>query len=388
MKRLIYISDNRYYVDDEGNWYSEGVFPKEIQEVFSDVDEWVFYGRLEHLAAHKNKYLIEKGNNINQIRFVGLWNRKSGAKALLMSIIQQIRILKKEIEKSDVVYLKFNYFSSYLSTLIPTTWKKYTISHMVGDLDCIQYIYKNPLIKIVVAARRILYRRAANRLNLQIFVSEKLKNKYACQRENAIAICENRIKLRQITDKHYDDDSGTKLLFVGRLSKEKGVELLIQALANTPDVKLSIVGDGIERDKLKKLTEELNLENRVEFLGNVKWGTDLFSVVKNSDCLVLPSYSEGLPLVLVEAMSFGVPVIATDVGGIPEIVDDGVNGFLCKSGDVESLMETIVKFEKSDKNSLSKNALQTARTYSLDSMNTKLANALKDNGYDFNNVGR
>lgn len=383
MSTLLYVSDNNYYVDKDGNWYSDGIFPKEIQEVFDDVDKWVFYGRLHNLPEKQNKYLIEKGENIKTLQFCGIWNAKSGVKANLLSVNSQIRILRKELKHSDVVYMKFNYTSSYLCTLIPETWKKYTISHMVGDLDCIKYICQSKWISLVVAVRRYLYSRASKRLNLQIFVSEKLKEKYGNGYSNAVAICENRISSKIIHNAHIEDNIKLSLLFVGRLSKEKGIDVLLKALVPLGGYHLSIAGSGAEREFLEHQSKELGISNDISFLGNVQWGEPLFELMGKSDLLILPSYSEGLPLVILEAMSFGVPVIASNVGGIPEIVKNGENGYLFNAGDHQELRRLIeMALNKSiNLSRMREQALITAQEYSLESSNMRLKEALLCNSY-------
>jgi len=132
--------------------------------------------------------------------------------------------------------------------------------------------------------------------------------------------------------------SFNNILFVGSLYYLKGVQYLIQAFKNIDcNSKLIIVGDGPYRKNLKKLAEK---NKKIFFKGHLPlWK------VKNemSKCsmLILPSLSEGTPLVLIEAMACSKPVIASSVGGIPEIVKNGFNGFLIKQGDVKDLSDKI-----------------------------------------------
>jgi glycosyltransferase involved in cell wall biosynthesis len=107
------------------------------------------------------------------------------------------------------------------------------------------------------------------------------------------------------------------------------------------DVILSVVGDGVLKERLPTLSENLGLTDRVHFEGAIAWGESLFEVMRKHDVLVLPSMTEGLPLVLIEAMSQGLPVVASNVGGVPEIVIHERTGLLVPPMDVGALYSAI-----------------------------------------------
>ena len=112
-------------------------------------------------------------------------------------------------------------------------------------------------------------------------------------------------------------------------------------------VQLRLVGDGPERRDLEQLVSELNLVDRVTFAGRLT-ETDTLAEIARSDVLVLPSFMEGLPIVLMEAMALGVPVVASRVAGIPELVEDGVNGLLFAPSDWTELGACIERLLTSD----------------------------------------
>jgi glycosyltransferase involved in cell wall biosynthesis len=126
-----------------------------------------------------------------------------------------------------------------------------------------------------------------------------------------------------------------RILFVGRLVARKGVDRLLDALATIADRdwKLEVVGFGPERDPLERRAEELGLSDRVEFLGRVS-SDALVAAYRRASCFVLPATlddradTEGLGVVLLEAMSYGVPVVATRRGGIVDIVENRRTGLL------------------------------------------------------------
>lgn len=131
------------------------------------------------------------------------------------------------------------------------------------------------------------------------------------------------------------------LLFFGRLSPEKGIDTLIEAVEKLPEVKLKIVGSGPEFQVLKERIGSSGLKSRVELLGP-KYGEELKGLVRNSLAVVVPSrWYEVSGIVNLEAAALGRPIIASDIGGIGEIVKDGINGLLFKPGDSEDLARKI-----------------------------------------------
>jgi glycosyltransferase involved in cell wall biosynthesis len=121
------------------------------------------------------------------------------------------------------------------------------------------------------------------------------------------------------------------LLFVGRLRIRKGVEVLLEALKDLrvlhPAVRLRIAGDGEHRERLERSKSGLDLGEAVVFLGSCDAGR-VRRLLAGAAALVVPSIYEGMPLVVLEAMAAGVPVVASAVSGIPEVVVDGETGWL------------------------------------------------------------
>jgi glycosyltransferase involved in cell wall biosynthesis len=133
------------------------------------------------------------------------------------------------------------------------------------------------------------------------------------------------------------------LCCVGRLDPVKAHDNLIDAFARAverggPRLELRLLGDGPCRASLEALVRERGLADRVKFLG---MATDVPEQLRESDAFVLASHREGRPTSIMEAMASGLPVIATRVGSIPELVDDGRTGLLVEPGDVEGLARAI-----------------------------------------------
>jgi len=147
-------------------------------------------------------------------------------------------------------------------------------------------------------------------------------------------------------------DRGATLLYVGRFARVKGIETLLEAFARVlekrPDVRLLLVGDGAQRPFLETECKRLDIVDRVTFHGMATYD-ELPALYAQADLFILPSRpqpggeTEGQGLVCLEAAAAGLPVIASDTGGIRQFVRDGITGRLVPPGDPEALAETILE---------------------------------------------
>lgn len=157
-------------------------------------------------------------------------------------------------------------------------------------------------------------------------------------------IDKNEIINKSIEEKIAKNEDLIKIISVGRLSKEKGHNLLLEALSqiSLPDknYKIEILGEGIEREKYEKYILDNNLCNKIKLLGFKK---NPYPYIKSADILIMPSYYEGYPLVLCEAMILGKAIISSDCGSATEILENGKYGVLFKKGDSLDLRYQIEK---------------------------------------------
>ncbi|MCS3628259.1 glycosyltransferase involved in cell wall biosynthesis [Salinibacter ruber] len=134
---------------------------------------------------------------------------------------------------------------------------------------------------------------------------------------------------------------GEHVLYFGRIAPEKGLRTLIDAAAPLTDLPVRIAGTGEQRAALEAEVARRILDH-FEFVG-VRNGADLWDLVRGSICTLLPSeWYENCPMAVLESLACARPVIGADIGGIPELVDDSVDGRLFPSGDVEALREALV----------------------------------------------
>jgi len=155
---------------------------------------------------------------------------------------------------------------------------------------------------------------------------------------NGVCISTNRVNTDQLKEKN-------KKIIIACLSalvKRKGINILIEAvhLLNLKGIngfEIKVGGEGIERKNLQNMINKRDLKNRFILMGYV----EKTSLLKQADIFVLPTFSEGFPLSILEAGNFNLPVIASRVDGIPEVIQDGENGFLVQPGDAEELAEKL-----------------------------------------------
>lgn len=178
-----------------------------------------------------------------------------------------------------------------------------------------------------------------------IAVSESVKNSIMSlkiKEDNIRVIYGSSIDLKSIKYKKCNKDKKI-ISCISRLSKEKGIDTLIKAISKVDLRKydyfeVNIVGEGEEKECLVRLTKSLKLEKYVKFLG---YRTDIYNILNQSYITVLPSHSEGLGLSILESMAYRKMVIATNVGGIPEVINHNYNGFLIEDNDSDMLAKYI-----------------------------------------------
>ena len=168
-----------------------------------------------------------------------------------------------------------------------------------------------------------------------------------------VTIIENIVSKPEIC-KISKDDNKTHFLFFGLISEKKGIFDLVEVINNLPQtdkekIILHIGGNG-EIDKLNNYIHNYNLENTIFYEGFVsgKRKADLFNL---ANTFILPSYTEGLPITLLEAMTYSLPLISTNVGGIPGILKDKINGYIFEPGDTIHLA-TIIQNVINSKNDI------------------------------------
>lgn len=188
---------------------------------------------------------------------------------------------------------------------------------------------------------KILVRNLLNNSDLILVLSESIKIKLSqiCKNNN-ISVLYNPVTIPTL-DNCKKNENIINVITLGLLGKNKGTYDIIKAakFINNAKVIINLYGDG-NIEEFKKIINDNNLQEKVFVKGWIS-GKEKYEVLESADVLILPSYSEGLPMSVLEAAAHGLPVISTPVGGIPDAVEDGVNGFLIQPGDYKALAEKI-----------------------------------------------
>jgi glycosyltransferase involved in cell wall biosynthesis len=191
------------------------------------------------------------------------------------------------------------------------------------------------------------YKRVVN-----ICLSESIQKKFKAEFPDLkFYLIENGIKAKNNDEPAVEIDQKIQImkdkyklvcLFVGRLSYSKNIPLLLEAFSHDDfnDVKLLIVGDGDEtiKNTINKSSEETF--GRIEYIGRTE---HVMQYMENVDALVMTSRNEGMPIVLIEALSAGLPIVSTPAGGVPDIIKNNMNGFLTKGFSTDEIISSIKK---------------------------------------------
>jgi glycosyltransferase involved in cell wall biosynthesis len=217
-----------------------------------------------------------------------------------------------------------------------------------------------------------------------IVLTEDMKREIQkiCNRE--VFVIPNGIDLEKFENLSKEDlrskleiTNGKIIVFVGGLRPVKGVGYLIEAMKTIIDknknTRLFIVGDGVERQDLENLVKKLDLQKCVNFIGKVS-NEEVPEYIVASDVFVLPSLSEGFPVTVVEAMASELPIVATNIRGLREIIKDGENGFLVEPKNPEQIAEKVLLLLEDDelRARISRNNKEKAKQYSWENIVERL----------------
>jgi glycosyltransferase involved in cell wall biosynthesis len=159
-----------------------------------------------------------------------------------------------------------------------------------------------------------------------------------------LVIIENGVPIPKFTKNYDEEKENITVFFLGSLSKQKGIFDLLAAIKDThANVSLVIAGGASSSDISESIESKISdyaLNERVQCVGSVV-GDEKQRCFEMADIFVLPSYIEGLPISLLEAMCIGLPVITTPVGGIPSVIENNKTGLLVQPGDVQGLRDAI-----------------------------------------------
>lgn len=320
--------------------------------------------------------LFDEGSIYSELKEEGynVFSLKNNKKNIIKSARKLANYCKKE--KIDIVTLHHGgltlniiYIILYRILIREKISMKF-VRYLHGSFDKYSFgnsnnRFKNYLIKYFM-------QRAFDISDMLIFISQAVKSSF----EQKFKLGNNKIVYNGIDSKffcdikHKNKTDLLKLIYVGRLYKTKGIPILISAckILKNQKVKfeLTIVGDGEERENLKKQVAQYELEEFVNFVGRQN---NVIDWLDNADVFIYPSiWEEGFGISVVEAMARGCIPITFNKGGLPEIIENGKNGFILENVNEEELASEIKEtkeLSQENKNKIIKNAIDTAKKYTI-----------------------
>lgn len=293
------------------------------------------YALYSQVSKAENRYSIEVQHpNYLVVPKIGM---SLTPLSLALSGYKQIKSLMAQGFEPDIIDAHYFYPDGVAAALIGKWLKKPVIITARGS-DI------NVLPKYALPRKMIQW--AAKKAAMNITVSTALKEemKKLGVPGSKITVLRNGVDLETFrvlpTIRNKESVSRRNIISVGNLIELKGHHLVIEALKELPNMQLIIVGEGAMASKLKQLAIDLDVAKRVCFVG-YKTHQELVSLYNKSDVLVLASSREGLPNVILEAMACGTPVIATCVGGAPEVLTDKAAGMLLEERSAKAIVQAV-----------------------------------------------
>lgn len=337
--------------------------------------KWMEYGKTE-------KYKVKDGNKVYYPRYLVIPGKLFFPLQGFFMYLSVKALLKKVIKanKNGTILHTHTILPDGLAgTLLK---RKFKIPHIctVHGSDINLYPFRNKL-------SYLLTKYVLKQSDYIVTVSNKLKKKTlliinAANNTSVIYNGADIEKFKPIPKEVARHKLGMKetnniILFIGNLKAVKGVNYLLEAFAKLQEdkgkeIRLFLIGDGEEKDKLILLTKSLKIENKVFFFGR-RPHSEIPLWLNIADIFVLPSISEGFPTIIPEAMMCGIPVLASNVGGIPEIMTDSKTGYLVEPGNINQIKDRVKLLldNKSVRQTISKTAIDESRKYTWEN------NALK-----------
>jgi glycosyltransferase involved in cell wall biosynthesis len=277
-----------------------------------------------------------------------------------------VRLLRRE--KPDVLFTHL--------------WFANTIGRVAGAFAGVRTVpFEHNVYDQIKSRKQFLVDRALQYFSYKIIaVSEAVRDSLVRHgiEQKRIAVVENGINLSRYRDARPADVSkqAFTFLFVGRLVRQKAVDVLLDALAALSEVNLWIVGEGNERSALEDQASKLGIAERVFFLGI---RNDVSSLMRTADCFVLPSRYEGFGMVLIEAMAAGLPCVVSDFSAAQELLRDGVSGLIVPRDDPRALTTAMRGIAQQPKYaaSLAEAATHDVERFSIARHVSKLLNVLE-----------
>lgn len=279
-----------------------------------------------------------------KVSYVESYCNGSKFRKLIKATCGYIQFIKELcVNRPDIVHIHSSFGPSFwrkLPFIFIADWRNIpVINHIHGaEFDC---FYENASNR-----KKQIIRKVYCKCRILIALSEEWRSKLKLiVPENKIVVIENYCIIPELIAA-----KKKQMLFLGEIGERKGCfdipAIYAEILKKWGQTPLLIGGDG-EIEKMQRLLGERNVADEVSFLGWVR-GREKDKILQESSIFLFPSYNEGMPVVLLEAMAYGLAIVTTNVGGIPQLIDHGVDGYICKPGDICDMAEKVIELLEND----------------------------------------
>jgi glycosyltransferase involved in cell wall biosynthesis len=353
MKKLLYVTN--YKVS-----YSHGIYScnipadRGVMSVLGKNCEITFVGIYDEKINSKSEFFHIEAKKVVLLNI----SKKSALKEIITTVRNFFKIIKL-VNKSDYILIKLFQPIGILSAIASILLRKKYFVLLVGDPEK-SFMQRSDLMpgnatrNAVSKFIKFLTVYLIKKSDSSCFVSESLKIKYGASRASESVASESWLQSKNYNINHpsikqYFDNNcsrNLRILFVGRIVREKGLFQLIEAthLFNSLyyPCTLTLVGEGKDLHNLQDFSSKIGIQHNVNFKGLMKNSSDeLINQYKDSDVFVLPSYSEGMPLCLLEAAAAKNLIIATNVGGVSEFISNNETGIILSNNSPSAIVDAL-----------------------------------------------
>jgi L-malate glycosyltransferase len=380
LKRGIYL-ETKYHFNNQ-TLYCDDVYTLFLNELSTD---WVVLGRMLHDdTSINNMYEFKRYSTIYKIEYYdSLFHLY---KILPFYYLRNKNLIRDFVLDCDMILIMTpSPIGSILLKYAIKFNKEYCLLIRQDSTQMIPSRFsgiKKIIAKLIADYSDSSLRKKIQKHNSKILaLGPVLTARYENYSKRVYNFASSRYKLSDIineSDLNILDNSNFKILFVGRIEINKGIDELLRALNEFNNCKITIVGNGKYLNQAKLSVNNSSLRNRINFMGYIPFGQKLLAIYQSHDIFILPSYSEGLPQVILEAMACGCVVLASNVGSIPNVIKHEVNGLLFQPRSTTSLIEQLDKIINNRYNltAIRLNALKTAKEYAFENQSATFTKAL------------
>ena len=347
--RAVFCHDNVYRVDDAGRVYSEGQFDSECWARYLEVfDEITVVGRDQLIANNDDKVKRLNSSDREGVIFHFLPNL-SGVFRLVSNRKCAKESLRKVIDEADAVIIRGSGEISHLGESLARQLKKPVAVEVVGCTWDALWNYGGIKAKAFAPINYLRMKRLVARAPYAIYVSKGfLQRRYPCAGKTAVASNvnvnkpEKSVLVKRLSKIARMEDKQVIGLIGSLQHMYKGIHIALRAMVEIrkalPNVELKVLGNG-DSSRWEQLASDLGVSDITTFCGTLPSGLPVLNWLDSIDIYIQPSFQEGVPRAMIEAMSRGCPALGSSAGGIPELLDEE---FLHRPGDSKRLAEQVI----------------------------------------------